>query len=51
MLIAWARNVGFAPTHLEKYGPSSIYVFHLSLQKVGSSMSYLILQLAVADLN
>lgn len=30
MIIAWARNGVFAPTHLEKYGPSSEFIKSLS---------------------
>jgi hypothetical protein len=37
MLTAWARNVGFAPTHTENRGTLTKYVFRLSSRKVRSN--------------
>jgi hypothetical protein len=41
MLAAYARNMGFVPTHSEKCGFYPKYAFQLSSQKVCPSTQYL----------
>jgi hypothetical protein len=52
MLTAWARNKGFAPTHLAKCDPSLKYMFCLEfMRNLSRCIWYLILKLTAADLS